>query len=145
MKSPEEILTNLNVSVSHNQEMDYSDEPPYSPGISYPEYSLRDISQKENCVYDAVRETLKLLNMDRDNFDTACWNPFGEIVKSGDTVVIKPNFVLSSHAEGGDLFSIITHPSVIRAIVDYAYIALEGEGRIIIADAPQMDCDFDEL
>ena len=145
MKSPEEILTNLNVSVYHGSELSYPDESPYSPGIKYPEYSLRDISQQENCVYDAVRNGLMLLGMDRNNFDTARWNPFGEIIKSGDTVVIKPNFVLSSHAEGGDLFSIITHPSVIRAIVDYVYIALEGKGRIIIADAPQMDCNFDEL
>lgn len=145
MKSPEEILTNLNVSVYHDFELEYPDEPPYSPGISYPEYSLRDVSQKDNRVYEAVRETLKLLGMDGNNFNTARWNPFGEIIKSGDTVVIKPNFVLSSHAEGGDLFSIITHPSVIRTIVDYTYIALEGRGRIIIADSPQMDCNFDEL
>ena len=145
MESPDEIIDNLNVSVYHDPELGYPDEPPYSPGIKYPEYSLRDISQQENHVYDAVRETLELLGMDRNNFDTARWNPFGEIIKSGDTVVIKPNFVLSSHAEGGDLFSIITHPSVIRAIVDYVYVALEGKGRIIIADAPQMDCNFDEL
>jgi uncharacterized protein (DUF362 family) len=85
------------------------------------------------------------LNLDDDNFDTSEWNPFKEIIKPRDTVVIKPNFVLSNHAEGGDLFSIITHPAVIRAVVDYVYIALGGNGRIIIADAPQMDCDFNEL
>ena len=66
-------------------------------------------------------------------------------MKRGDKVVVKPNFVLSRHSRGGDLFSIITHPSVLRAVIDYVYKALEGEGSIIIADAPQMDCNFQEL
>jgi len=61
------------------------------------------------------------------------------------TVVIKPNFVLSRHADGKDLYSIITHPSVLRAIADYCWIALQGRGQIIFADAPQYNCDFSEL
>ena len=145
MKTPEEIISNLNVSVYHDPELGYPDEPPYSPGIRYPEYSLRDMSQKVNSVYDAVRNTLLLLGLDKENFGLPQWDPLKEVIQPGDTVVIKPNFVLSSHQEGGDLFSIITHPSVIRAIVDYAYISLRGKGRIIIADAPQMDCNFSEL
>jgi uncharacterized protein (DUF362 family) len=145
MKKPEEIISDLDVSVYHNPELEYPDEPPYSPHIRYPEYFFNNTSEKENGVYDAVRNALFLLGLDKDNFDTPQWNPFREIIKPKDTVVIKPNFVLSNHEGGGDLFSIITHPSVIRAVVDYVYIALAGEGRIIIADAPQMDCNFNEL
>lgn len=145
MKTPEEIISNLNVSVYHNPALEYPDEPPYSPHIRYPEYFFDGTSERENGVYDAVRNALFLLNLDNDNFDTPQWNPFREIIKPNDTVVIKPNFVLSNHEGGGDLFSIITHPSVIRAVVDYVYIALAGEGRIIIADAPQMDCNFNAL
>jgi uncharacterized protein (DUF362 family) len=145
MKKPEEIISDLDVSVYHNPELEYPDEPPYSPHIRHPEYFFNNTSEKENGVYDAVRNALLLLGLDKDNFDTPQWNPFREIIKPKDTVVIKPNFVLSNHEGGGDLFNIITHPSVIRAVVDYVYIALAGKGRIIIADAPQMDCNFNEL
>ena len=41
--------------------------------------------------------------------------------------------------------SLITHGSVIRAVLDYAYIALKGRGRVIIADAPQCEADFDTI
>lgn len=145
MKSPEDIISDLSVSVYHDPQLKYTDEPPYSPHIRHPEYLFQDVSKQGNGVYDAARNALLLLGMDKDNFNTSSWNPFKEIIEPGHTVVIKPNFVLSSHEEGGDLFSIITHPAVIRAAVDYSYIALKGEGKIIIADAPQMDCNFTEL
>jgi len=43
---------------------------------------------------------------------------------------------------GGDPFAVITHPSVLRAVIDYAWIALRGDGTVTIADAPQFDADF---
>jgi hypothetical protein len=61
------------------------------------------------------------------------------------TVALKPNFVVSKHRSGKDLFSTITHPAVLRAVADYVWIALQGRGRILIADAPQYDCNFEEL
>jgi len=85
------------------------------------------------------------LELDLAHWNTPEWNPFGHLIKPGMTVVIKPNFVLSRHFCKGDIFSIITHPSVIRAIADYCWIALKGEGKIIIADAPQYNCNFNEL
>ena len=145
MKNPDEIFSNLDVSVYHNSALEYPDEPPYSPHIRYPEYFFDNTIQKENGVYGALRNALFLLDMDKDNFNTAHWNPFREIIKPRDKVVVKPNFALSNHREGGDLFSIITHPSIIRAVVDYIYIALRGKGKIIIADAPVMDCSFRQL
>ena len=145
MKNPDEIISDLNVSIHEDYELEYSKEPPYSPSVKYKEYFFSNINKKGNNVYDAVRNTLYLLNLDKENFGTSCWNPFKEIIKPGDTVVVKPNFVLSRHDEKGDVFSIITHPSVVRVVIDYVYIALGGEGRIIIADAPQMDCNFSEL
>ena len=38
----------------------------------------------------------------------------------------------------------ITHGSVIRAVLDYIYIALKGEGIITIGDAPVQSCNFEE-
>lgn len=70
---------------------------------------------------------------------------FGDTIKPGDRVVIKPNLVRDWHPDGLDLYATITHPAVIRAIVDEVYAALRGDGEIIIADAPMGDTDFDHL
>jgi len=145
VKAAADCLSDLNVAISRDELCAYPEQGPFNPSHNYPEYTLGPVSETRNGVYDAVREALALLGMDQNNHGTPEWNPFGEIVKPGDTVAIKPNFVLSRHAEDGDLFSVITHASVLRAIVDYVYIALKGEGRVIIADSPQMDCNFTEL
>lgn len=61
------------------------------------------------------------------------------------TVVIKPNFVIDRHENNGDLFSIITHPSLIKIVIKYVKMALGEAGRIVIADAPQYNCNFSNL
>jgi uncharacterized protein (DUF362 family) len=124
----------------------YPIQAPYHPSEPYPEYPFgTNLATSKNLVYDGVRRLLSALKLDLENFNTAAWNPMGSIVKPGMTVVIKPNFVLSRHKEGKDIFGVITHPSVMRAIADYCWIALKGNGRIIFADTPQYDCNFQEL
>ena len=145
MKNMEEMISNLKVSIYHEPGVIYPETPPYDPHFAYPEYFLNNISIRENRVYNAVRNNLFLLGLDKNNFDTPQWNPFKDIIKPANTVIIKPNFVLSKHDNGGDLFSIITHPSIIRTVIDYVYIALAGKGKIIVADAPMMGCNFKEL
>lgn len=136
----------MKVAVIQTGNASYPNESPYHPSASYPEYPFSDkISLKENHVYSGVRHLLYQLGFDIENYGTSKWNPLGHLIKPGMTVVMKPNFVLSKHAEGKDLYSIITHPSVLRAIADYCWIALKGEGEIIIADAPQYNCNFTEL
>ena len=93
-----------------------------------------------NPAYRLLRRALADLGLDRKELGTPRWNPFAGVVREGDTVVIKPNFVLHRNAGGGPLEAVVTHPSVLRAIVNYTFIALQGHGRIIIADTPQMDC-----
>jgi len=134
------------VAVTHLAEARYSNQAPYHPAESFPEYPFGEQGARSpNPVYEGVRWLLRALGLDAANFGTSKWNPLGSIIEPGMTVVIKPNFVLSRHKEGKDLFSIITHPSALRAIADYCWIALEGHGRIIFADAPQYDCNFQEL
>lgn len=136
---------NLSVAV-HQGEPTYLDEPPFDASERYPEYDADfGIAAERNPAYESVRESFHLLGLDRDRYGTWSWNPLSAIITPGETVVIKPNFVLSDHYRGGNLFSIITHPSVLRVVVDYAFKALQGKGKIIIADTPQMDCDFQEL
>lgn len=124
----------------------YSDYPPFNPDIAYAEYIFaEEISSEANPAYKAIRNCFQLLGLDARNVGSSRWNPLGDLIQPGEKVVIKPNLVLSSHYEGGNLFSIITHPSILRAIIDYVYKALNGLGEIIIADAPQMDCNFNEM
>lgn len=120
---------------------------PYNPSYKYPEYDLGYdfVSSQKNEVYEAVRNNFRLLGYDRDNFGKENWNPLKEVVKPGTTVFIKPNFVDHKHRHGGNIFSVITHPSVIRAILDYVVIALDGKGKIIIGDNPHVDADFFEI
>lgn len=138
--------TKYEVGVISVKEPAYPDNHPYNPSFKYPEYPFgNNISETPNYVYDGVRSLFYKLGYDLINWNTPKWNPLGFLIKHGETVVIKPNFVLSKHTENKDLFSIITHPSVIRAVIDYSMIALSGSGKIIVADAPQYNCNFEEL
>ena len=121
--------------------------PPYDPSEAYPEYPFkkRMTGVVDNPAYRAVRQSLATLGLDAPRFGTAEWNPLRGIISPGGTVVIKPNLVLDRHYDGGDLYSIITHPSVVRAVADYCRIALGDSGNIIVADAPVEDCDFEHL
>jgi hypothetical protein len=38
---------------------------------------------------------------------------------------------------------VLTHGSIVRAVADYVAIALQGHGRIVIADGPQADSLWD--
>lgn len=132
------------VSFTIRKNAKYFSEAPFHPSTCYPEYKGA-VGNNSNEVYDQFRETLKLLEMDFEHFGKETWNPFGSFIHSGDTVLIKPNFVIHENKGTGSLWSVITHPSVIRAALDYCYIAIAGRGKIIIADAPQADADFDVI
>ncbi len=128
---------------------EYDAAAPFSPGCAYPEYPFSGTeacSPGGNNVYDAVRESLRLLGLDEARFGTPEWNPLGGLIKPGDTVVLKPNLVREFHESDRRHDGVLTtHGSIIRAAADYAFIALKGEGRIVIADAPQDDADFAAL
>ena len=119
--------------------------PPYSPGERYPEYRLRDVSAQPNPVYAAVRETFRLLGLDTARFGTPEWNPLGEWIEPGMRVLIKPNLVRHYHPEGLDTDAISTHASLVRAVADYAWLALGCRGELVVADAPLQSCDFSEV
>ncbi len=126
----------------------YPSEPPYSPGIAYAEYPFgaETLTEQTNPAYEGVRDALRLLQLDGEHFGRPEWNPLGALIRPGHTVVLKPNFVRDfRETQTGHADCLITHGSIIRAALDYAYIALHGEGRLIIADAPQNDANFDEI
>jgi uncharacterized protein (DUF362 family) len=123
----------------------------FNPDTVYPEYlwGTAEISEEKNQIYSMVRQCLAGLKMDIANFNTPGWNPFGEFITEGDTVVIKPNWVMhfnkNKAVRENSLECLITHPSVARAVIDYCLIALKGTGKIVIGDAPMQGCDLNRL
>lgn len=130
------------VSVYKNEKMEYPELPPFNPSVRYPEYPFEDISKDPNLVYEGVRKSLFQLGLDKKHFNKKEWNPFGILINPGDNVLIKPNMVMHINRGKGSINSLITHGSIIRAITDYVVIALQGKGKITIADAPLQKCNF---
>ena len=55
------------------------------------------------------------------------------VIEKGDKVLVKPNMIAQSHRYCDAWEHVITHGSVLRAAIDYIFLALGGEGKIIIA------------
>jgi uncharacterized protein (DUF362 family) len=125
----------------------YSTEAPFHPSEKYPESPFSDLSlEVPNPAYAAVRSALQLLGLDKANSGQTNWNPLCELIAPGDHVVLKPNWIREAHSSRHDEWEqVITHPSIIRAVLDYVFIALKGKGCVTIADGPQTDSDFDEI
>ncbi|HHT9107467.1 MAG TPA: DUF362 domain-containing protein [Candidatus Wunengus sp. YC64] len=118
---------------------------PYNPDIQYPEYRLHSLSDN-NYIYRAIRDIFYSSDLDKENYGTERWNPLGAFIQQGDTVLIKPNLLLHRKKNNTyEYFSVVTHPAIIRCVVDYIYIALEGKGKIIIGDAPINSAYFSVL
>ncbi|MFC2141353.1 DUF362 domain-containing protein [Acidobacteriota bacterium] len=116
---------------------------PYNPPEKYPELPFIMETNKNNMVYPMIRNLLIKLRLDESNIGCREWNPFKDIVKPGNRVLIKPNLVLHRHYLGEKaLHGSIVHGSVIRPLVDYVYKALAGNGEIFIADNPVAGADF---
>lgn len=125
----------------------YPAPPPYHPPERYPELAfLPDGVCAGNDVYAGVRRLLQALGYDGARHGSPDWSPLSELVPRGGTVVLKPNFVRHfSEKPGGRYDAVVTHASVLRPLIDYAWKAVGPEGRVIVADAPQYDCDVDLL
>jgi len=91
---------------------------------------------------DIVHQAIERLALDLD------WSgegdgPFGKIIPPGARVLIKPNFVLHHNQGSGGMEPMLTHQSVVRAVVNGALKAQPAE--VIVGDAPIQTCDFSEL
>lgn len=69
--------------------------------------------------------------------------PLGNIISPGNKVVIKPNLVLDANQGGGGIEPLVTHPSLIKAVVTAALEA--GAGEVIVGDAPLQGCNLEGL
>lgn len=123
---------------------------PWGPGKAYPEIAslLGEAGGAGpfNHVYAAVRSVLLALGLDAGRFGSPQWNPLGALVHRGGRIVLKPNFIRHwNPCEEGSIESVITHGSILRAVADYAFLAAGAEGSVVVAEAPQQDCDFDRI
>ncbi len=119
----------------------YSAVPPYDPSETYPEFPAMRVSASDNPAFRAVRLAFEAMGYDAARRGTREWSPLSDFIRPGQKVVLKPNLVM--HRNLGDRVfgltdtdSLLTHGSIIRAVLDYAALALRGSGRIIIGDCP---------
>ncbi|SDB63012.1 protein of unknown function [Butyrivibrio sp. INlla16] len=117
----------------------------FRPSEKYPEYLWGDISDKENNVYYSVREALHLYGLDEENYGKHSWNPLAGLISENTSVLIKPNLVMDHNRSGDTTDCLFTNPSVIAPIIDYVIKAQNGNGKIVIGDAPMQECKFDKL
>lgn len=143
LQRPEFVLEDKRVAVTFTGLKGYPSQIPFDPPEKYPEYPLKGIDPN-NKVYHWVREILFRAGLDRENFGTKRWNPFGEFVHPGMKVLIKPNTVSHMHEERKEYFSVVIHPSILRPVLDYLCIALKGQGKITIGDSQVVFGHFEE-
>jgi uncharacterized protein (DUF362 family) len=64
-------------------------------------------------------------------------------VRPGETVLLKPNWVKAEHPRFADGWrTVMTGTPVVEALAFEVWRAMEGRGRIVVADAPQTDSSF---
>lgn len=89
-------------------------------------------------IFRAVESVLAQAGLDSGGLGSAAWNPLGDLVRPGGHVVLKPNFVTSRNLhedlEGERLWSVATHPAVLRPLIEYAWKAVGPSGRISVVD-----------
>ena len=124
----------------------YPRQAPFHPDQHYAEYNFCEFGSEPNVAYEAVRTCFHIAGFDLDHYATSAWNPLKDLICPGETVLLKPNLVKERHPRDPDGWQyVLTHGSVIRAVADYVWKALDGQGKIIVADAPQTDSSFDEI
>ena len=130
------------VACSFQSQPDYGASYPYHASQHLPESPVQGLPTGDNQAYLAVRHSLALLGLDQERYGTSAWNPLGAVVCPGDRVLVKPNLIADKPVNSDAWECLITHGAVLRAVVDYVLIALQGRGSVVIADAPQEDSDM---
>jgi uncharacterized protein (DUF362 family) len=139
-------LADSTVIVYRSSSAEYPETAPFHPQQNYPEHSWQKTASEPNAAYEAVRSCFHLAGLDVDRFGTPEWNPLADLMRSGETVLLKPNLVHQQHPRDPQGWRyVITHGSIVRAVADYVWKAIGPQGKIILADAPQTDASFSKI
>src|SRR5262249_7084612 len=95
---------------------------------------------------EAVRSCFRGAGLDLERYGTSDWNPLEQMIRPGETVLLKPNLVKECHPRDPAGWEyVLTHGSLVRAVADYVWKALDGKGKVIVDDAPQTDSSFAQI
>jgi len=126
--------------------LEYSDKPPFNPSGSFPEISSNITKVLgDNALFGAFRSLFLANGCDVSNYGRETWNPLGYLIKPGNKVVLKPNWVFDVRGRKQFEQQLTTHGAFIRVIIDYVVIALKGNGKITICDAPLQSASFEGI
>ncbi|HEV2801797.1 MAG TPA: DUF362 domain-containing protein [Pyrinomonadaceae bacterium] len=75
--------------------------------------------------------------------DDGASGTFGKLVPAGARVLVKPNFVTHTNQGADGIEPLVTHPSLVRAVV--AELLKTEAAEITVGDAPVQGCDFAAL
>ena len=116
---------------------------PYAPDDAFPEFPALPVGSAPNPVFALVRGVLRDLGLDAARFGKPQWNPLGDLVKPGGKIVVKPNWVMHKNWGPGGMDCMITHPAVLRAVLEYVFLAQPSQ--VVLGDAPLQGCDFAKM
>lgn len=68
---------------------------------------------------------------------------FGAVIPTGARVLVKPNWVMHENQGTWGMEPLVTHPSLVKAVVEEALKS--PAAQVIVGDAPIQGCDFDQL
>ena len=91
----------------------------------------------------ALRELFRTWGLDAAHFGSSEWNPLKTFISPGSKVALKPNWVIHFNQSGCGMDCLVTHSSVIEAVLEY--VALANPGSVVLGDSPVQGCDFDAL
>jgi uncharacterized protein (DUF362 family) len=116
----------------------------FSPDEAFPEFGGGALSSEPNPVYAMVRDLLAQAGLDADRHGRAEWNPLGDLIAPGSSVFVLCNFVYHRrpNESAEDFDGKCIHGSVLRALIDYALIAVGPGGRVRFGNAPLQSCDW---
>jgi uncharacterized protein (DUF362 family) len=105
------------------------------PAVGYPPVDDPDATMAR--ALDRLGRLMGWANPDRQS------GAFGAAIPDGAKVVVKPNWVLHRNHGPWGLEPLLTHASVIRAVIGQVLEARPG--AVVLGDAPIQDCDFARL
>ena len=107
----------------------------FEPSLALAEVPENAYGEVASIVSEAIERLASNLSWAREGK-----GPFGDLIQPGARVLIKPNFVLHYNQGNGGMEPMVTHQSVVKAVVKAALQSDASE--VIVGDAPIQTADF---